>query len=282
MRKLRKCASAQLNTGISKCPPEFGKMKGAIIVKSGLKLPADLTGDKLEELAHADTPNRIYGIVGFCEYAKEGGEPQTAADGYGPEQVTGYNARKDTYTLIKFYPELHAALTKNVNQECDVYFFDEDNRLYGMNDGTDTIAGFPMSSVYSNATPHPTSSAKATMTVTFSHIDAKAAIVNFDYTQLDFNPQKLTLGLTQVKLDKAGDGNAYKLFEVLGGNDITSIYGPLIANAGNNVISGATTALTYDAESDTLTIAASGGAEIRLKAPSLLYENDIKGIEQPA
>ena len=54
MRKIRSCTNAQLNTGISKCPPEFGKMKGAILVEPGTKLPEDLTGDKLEELCHAD------------------------------------------------------------------------------------------------------------------------------------------------------------------------------------------------------------------------------------
>lgn len=281
MRKLRTCASAQLNTGVSKCAPEFGKMKGAILVERGTKLPADLDNEKLEKLAHANRPDRIYGIGVFTEYAKNGGEVQSSANGYGGEEVTGISARKDTFNLNKFYPELHAALTRCVNKEWDVYFFDEDNVLYGINDGTDTLAGYPMSTVYSDAVPHPTSSSKSTMTVSFAHSDAKLSITAFDYVQLDFNIQKLTLGLTSVALGKIGStGNKYKLYETLGGNDLTSIYGPLIVTAGNTVINGATSAVTYDATDETLTIAATAGAEPRLKPASVLYENAIKGIEQ--
>lgn len=280
MRKLRKCVAAQLNTGVSKCPPDFGKMKGAILVERNTKLPADLTADALEKLAHANRPERIYGIVGFVEYAKNGGEVQTAANGYAGEEVTGVSARKDTYTLVKFYPELHAALTKCHNKEWDVYFFDENNVLYGINDGAGLLAGFTMASVYSDATPHPTSSAKATMTVTFSFADAKKAITDFDYTSLGFDPQKLVLGLTPVKLEKEASGNGYKLYEVIGGNDVTSIYGPLIVTSGNAVIAGATSAVTYDEDADTLTIAASESTAVRLKSPAVLYDNDIKGIEQ--
>lgn len=280
MTKLRKCTSAQFNTGDSKCLPDFDKMKGAILVESGTKLPEDLTAEKLEKLAHANRPGRIYGIGVFVEYAKNGGEMQTSANGYGPEEATGMSARKDTFNLNKFMPALHAALTRCKNKKWDVYFFDAGNILYGINDGTDVLAGFPMSTVYSDATPHPTSSAKSAMSVTFAYEDAEQAAIDFDYEQLDFNPSKLTLGLTQVNLKKFGEGG-YKLYETLGGNDITSIYGPLIVTASTSVVNGAT-AVTYDEASDSLTITASDGANVSLKAPAVLYEHDIKGIEQVA
>ena len=283
MRKLRQCDTAQFNTGVSKCPPDFGKMLGAIIVEDGTKLPADLTAEKLEKLVHAHVSERVYGIVRFVEYAMDGGEAQTAANGYGPEEFTGFSSRKDTYTMNKFYPELHAAITRTAHLTRGAYFFDENNMLYGLNDGTDILAPFPMASVYSNATPHPTSSAKSTMSVSFAHVDAKAAAIDFDFVQLDFNPLRLTLGLVGVRLAKAeGAGNSYKLYEVTGGYDVTPIYGPLIAAAGDTVISGAASACTYDETTQTLTIAASADADIRLMPASVLYENDIKGIEQVA
>lgn len=283
MRKLRTCDTAQFNTGVSKCPPDFGKMLGAIVVEEGGKLPPGLTAEKLEQLVHASGNERIYGIVKFTEYALNGGEPQSSANGYGPEEFTGFSARKDTYNLNRFYPELHSALTRAAHLPRGVYFFDENNMLYGLNDGTETLAPYPVSGIFSKATPHPTSSAKASMDVTFCHADAKAAAINFDYVQLDFNPLKLTLGLIGVKLEKVGStGNSYKLYEAVGGFDVTPIYGPLIATAGAAVISGATSASTYDDTTQTLTIASSSGADIRLKNASVLYENDIKGIEQVA
>ena len=278
MTKLRKCSSAQFNTGDSKCPPDFDRMKGAILVEPGTKLPADLTAEKLEKLAHAARPGRVYGIMTFVEYAKNGGEMQTSANGYGPEEATGMSARKDTFNLDRFKAALHAALTRAKNKRWDVYFFDAANILYGINDGTDILAGYPMSTVYSDATPHRTSSAKAAMSVTFAHEDAELSAVDFDYEQLDFNPSRLTLGLTQVKLKKMESGS-YKLYEALGGNDVTSIYGPLMVAAATSVVNGAT-AVTYADASDSLTITSSSGADVRLKAPSVLYEHDIKGIEQ--
>jgi len=281
MRPLRTCDSAQLNTGVSKCPLDFEKMVGAIIVGKYAKLPADLTADKLEQLAHADENERIYGIVRFTEYAKNGGEPQTATNGYGPEEFNGFSARKDTYTINRFYPELHASITRCANTSRGVYFFDENNMLYGVNDGTDILAPFDMSCIYSDATPHPTSSAKATMTVTFCFTDPKQAVVDFDYIRLDFNPEKLTLGLTEVILKATTDsGSAYKLYEKVGGYDVTGIYGPLIATVGNTVLNGATSAATYNEADNTLTIANAGSAKVSLKAPKVLYENDIKGIIQ--
>ena len=279
MTKLRKCTGNQFNTGDSKCPPDFSRMKGAILVEPGTKLPADLTADKLEKLVHAGRIERVYGIVTFVEYAKNGGEMQTSANGYGPEEATGMNARKDTFNLDRFKPALHSALTKCKNKRWDVYFFDASNILYGISDGTDILAGYPMSTVYSDATPHPTSSAKSAMSVTFAHEDAERAAVDFDYEQLDFDPSRLTLGLTQVNLKKFGEGTGYKLYETLGGNDVTSIFGPLIVTAATSVVDGAT-AVTYDEATDTLTVTASNGANVRLKAPSVLYEHDIKGIEQ--
>lgn len=283
MRKLRTCDSAQLNTGVSKCPPDFENMKGAILVSPGTKLPTDLTADKLEKLVHANRPDRIFGIVRFTEYAKNGGEIQTSANGYDGEAPSGVSARKDTFTLNKFFPELMSALTKTYNQQWDAYFFDDNNMLFGLKDDTDTLAGYPMTAVYGDSTPFNTSSAKATMTVTFAHENAKRAITDFDFVQLDFNPQKCVLGLTWVRLEKSGAaGSAYKLFEDTGGFDVTSIYGPLIAAAGDTVVTGTTSAVSYDESTDTLTIASTAGADIRLKSPAVLYENNIKGIEQVA
>lgn len=279
MRNLRKCNTGHLNTGISKCPVDFARMKGAIIVPYGSKLPADLSVEALTKQAHADEAERIYGIVGFCEFAQEGGEAQTGAVGYGGLQVTGYSDRSDTYTLDKNYPELHASLTKCAGNKFGAYYFDEKNMLYGLNDGTDELAPFPMNTIHSNATPYSTSGSKSTMTVKFCHEDSRAAIENADYIQLDFNPMRATLGLTGVKLIKVGDtGNDYKLIEAVGGYDLTSTFGPLMAD-NTNVISGAT-AVEYDTDKEVITLTVSGSATPALKAPKLLLEAGISGIEQ--
>lgn len=255
-------------------------MKGAIILPPGQKLPDNLTLESLEKMVHADRAERAYGIVTFCEYAGEGGEAQTGSVGYGGLGVTGYSDRADTFTLDKNYPELHASLTRCAEKKWGAYFFDEKKFLYGLNDGTDTLAPFPMNTIHSNATPYPTSSAKSTMTVKFCHEDSRAAIEDADYVKLDFDPRKATLGLVEVLLVKVGtSGNEYKLIEKVGGFDLTSTYGQLIADNAN-LVAGATSAVSYDAEKETLTIATTGSAVPKLKAPKTLHEAGVSGIEQ--
>lgn len=124
MRKTRTCTGSNLNTGVSKCHLNPEKVKGAILVPRGVKLPAEFTATKAKELCHADRPERIYPILPFVEYAKNGGEPQVAANGYGPSQMTGISALTYTFTMDKFYPELNASLTKTANKAWDAYFYD--------------------------------------------------------------------------------------------------------------------------------------------------------------
>lgn len=279
MRPIRTCDDSHLNTGLSKCPIDFARMRGAIIVPYGTKLPAALTLDKLTQLAHADEHERIYGIVGFLEYAPEGGEAQTGAIGYGGLQVTGYSDRADTFTLAKNHPELHASLTKSSGKAWGAYFFDEKNYLYGLNDGTDILAPFPMSTIHSNATPYSTSSAKSTMTVKFCHEDARAAIEDADFVKLAFKPARAVLGLVAVKLVKVDEaGNDYKVIEKTGGYDLTPMLGGIIAD-NPSVINGATAA-TYDDTNKTLTLTVSGMVTPKLKAPKLLLEAGIEGFEE--
>lgn len=280
MRKTRTCTGSDLNTGVSKCHLNPEKVKGAILVPHGTKLPAEFTDTKAKELCHADRPERIYPILPFVEYAKNGGEPQVAANGYGPSQMTGISALTYTFTMDKFYPELNASLIKTANKAWDVYFFDEKNVLYGINDGSDVLAGIPMSTVYSTPTPHPTSSAAATMDVSFAIEDARYYFENLDFTALDFAISRNLVGLTPVQLVKAGStGNDYKLLEKVGGYDLTSTYGALLAeNAA--LITGGTSGVTYNESTETLTIATTSGTVPALKAPSALFEAGIEGIEQ--
>lgn len=280
MRKTRTCTGSNLNTGVSKCHLDPEKVKGAILVPRGVKLPAEFTATKAKELCHADRPERIYPILPFVEYAKNGGEPQVSANGYGPSQMTGISALTYTFTMDKFYPELNASLTKSANKAWDVYFYDEKNVIYGLNDGTDTLAGIPMSTVYSTPTPHPTSSAAATMDVSFAFDDARYYFENMDFVQLDFVIARSLVGLTPVKLEKVSDsGSDYKLLETIGGYDLTSTYGNLLADNAN-LISGGASGVTYNEDAETLTIATTGGAVPALKAPSVLLEAGIDGIEQ--
>lgn len=279
MRKIRNCMGNTLATGQSGCQIDFGKIKALVIVPHGKKLGDSLTKGDLEEKCHADLPNRIYPIKTIVEYAKNGGEPQVSAVGYGGNGVNGFSARTDTFTLDKHSEHLAASLTKNMNRRFDVYYVDENNLLIGVNDGTDVLAGIPMSTVYPTVTPHPTSSAKATMTVSCCLEDARAAIENFDYVQLDFNPLDELNGLVPVDVIRTAT-HKYKIVETIGGYDRTAEFGTAIATAGASVCEGGT-AVSYDSAANVLTFTETENVNtgLVLKAPSVLYANNIVGIE---
>lgn len=275
MRKTRFCTAGVLRTGGSACPIDFAKVKGALLVKHGTKLPANLTAEALEEACHADAPNRVFPITTFVEYAKEGGETQVSSVGYGGSGVTGINARVDTFTMDRVNEVLAASLLECKNAKLDAYFFDENGVIYGINDGSDTLAGIPMSAVYANTNEHPTSSDLATQTVSFCFAEVEKYIKNFDFQDEDFNIEDAVIGLTPVQLIEAESGK-YKVVEKFGGYDRTEEFGELIADNAVSVLDGATSA-TY--ANGLITIVASSGSTPYLKAPSALYAKDIKGIE---
>lgn len=274
MRPTRNCYKADFNSGKSGCPIDYGKIKGAIIVPAGEKLPAGFDGDDLREACHADLPNRIYPVLLFVEYAKNGGEPQVSAVGYGPNKVTGISAQTDTFTLDGVDYGLHAELLKSKNVKRDVYYFDEDGVIYGVNDGTDVLAGIPMGCIYPTIIPHPTSSAEESLTVSFCHLDAEKSQQNYDFIDTDIRFEDVLIGLTPVELVKDGD-NKYHIVEKVGGYDRTPEFGTIIAENAAATIDGISAATYADGA---LTLTVTQGATPALKAPSALYANGIEGI----
>ena len=276
MNKTRSCKVAAINTGSSHCPIDWGKIRGAILVEPGTVL-GELTKDALEKACHDDRPKRIYPIVGFVEYAKNGGEAQTSAVGYGPSEYNGISPQTDTFTLPRFDETLNANLLKGANKKWDVYFFDE-KHIYGYNDGTN-LAGIPMSTVYPTATTFSTSSNKSALTVSFSHADIEDTLKHLDFAEIDYVAFKGLKGLTEVSLVKQSGGeNEYKLIETIGGYDLTPLFGAEIQKAATTILNGASAA-KYEAAKGVLQLTPSTGT-IGLKSPSTLYTSSIKWIEQ--
>ena len=52
MKKIRTCAGTHINSGSSACKIDWSKVKGAILVEPGTKLPDDVTAEKLLSLIH--------------------------------------------------------------------------------------------------------------------------------------------------------------------------------------------------------------------------------------
>jgi hypothetical protein len=246
-----------------------------MVVPQGFEFPEDATASSIKEACHADRSERIMPIMVFVEYAKEGGEANVSAVGYGGNQVTGLSPRTDTYTMAQHDPALAAALSKAMNLPFDVFYFDENDVVYGRRVG-DALRGFPITTLYPTVTPHPTSSNPATLTVSFAFENARDAIEDFDYVQLGFSLKDNLVMLTEVELVNTGT-NKYKIVEKVGGYDLTAKYGSALATAAASAFNGVS-AVTYDSEAEVLTLTVTQGATVSLKAPSALYTAGIYGI----
>lgn len=278
MSRIRSCASNSFFTGKSVCEIDYDKIKYLLLTKHGVKLQYD-TLDNLRAMCHADLPNRAYGFPQIVNWEPNGGEVQTSQVGYGPNVYNGVSARTDAFTVDKFRHYLRAEILKNVDEEFDMYLIDAKNNLYGLNDGTDELAGIPVT-IYPSGNDHPGASDKASLAVNVSYVDVEEYMMKLDVVTLDYSARSAVYGLMPVTLEKVGStGNNYKLVEYYGKGDATAKYGELISDNVASVLNGATAA-TYDATNNYITVTlASDSTAPTLKAASVLEANGIYGIE---
>lgn len=270
----RQCPGvATFNTGNSVCVLDPGKIKAIILTMHGYKLPKTLSAESLEAACHADRPERIFPIKTIVEYAPSGGEAQTSATGYGPTKVTGYSAKNDVWTLQDYDASLKANIMAAKNVPFDAYFVDENNIIYGMNDGTDELAGIPLSGVYPGGQDWDASGTEANLTIATMFKDYEKYIKNANVKACDFDVVDALKGLVYVDFVST-ESNKYKLVEHFGKLDITSYYGSLIAENATTALPGMTSA-TYDNG----IITTVGEGTPKLASPSVLQAAGITGIE---
>lgn len=270
----RECPGlATFNTGSSVCVLDPGKVKAIILTIHGHKLPEDKTADAIEAACHADRPERIFPIKTIVEYAPSGGEAQTSATGYGPTKITGYSAKNDAWTLQDYDASLKANIMAAKNVAFDAYFVDENNIVYGMNDGTEYLAGIPLSGVYPGGQDWGSSGTEANLTVVTMFKDYEKYIKSADVSAYKFDVVEALKGLVYVEL-KSLESGKYKLVEHFGKLDITEHYGELLAKNATTALGVSDSPAASYADG---VITVSG--DPKLAKPSVLQELGITGIE---
>lgn len=278
MPRIRSCKSeGSFFTGQSVCEINYDKIKSMVLVPHGSKLNYE-SAASLRTACHADLPNRAYGFPTIINWETSGGEAQISQTGYGPNAYNGVSARTDSFTLDAFRHYLRAQILANANIVWDMYLFDLQGNLYGLDDGTETLAGIPVN-IYPSGNDHPSASDNEELVVNVLYQDAEYYMLHLDVIQLDFDPLPAIYGLMPVTLEKIGTtGSNYKVVEYYGKGDATARYGSLIATAASSVLNGATAA-TYDADNNLLQITLTQGSSApTLKTASVLCTNGIYGI----
>ena len=277
MSRLRTCTSNAFFTGKSVCEIDYDKIKYVILTQHGVKLTYD-TGANLRTQCHAAAGARAFAFPQIVNWETNGGEAQTSQVGYGPNAYNGVSARTDTFTLDMFRHYLRAVILKNVDEEFDMYLVDAKNNLYGLNDGTDTLAGIPVT-IYPSGNDHPGASDKASLAVNVVYTDVEQYMIDLDVVPLGYNVSGFVFGLMPVTLEKQGATTNYKVVEYYGKGDATAKYGALLATNATSVMDDITAA-TYDSVNNVISITlATGKTAPVLKAASVLATNGIYGIE---
>ena len=142
-----------------------------------------------------------------------------------------------------------------------------------MNDGTEDLAGIPLSGVYPGGQDWDSSGTEANLTIATMFKDYEKYVKNADVRAYDFDVVDALKGLVYVDLVST-ESNKYKLIEHFGKLDITEYYGELLAKNAEKVLIGATSASYADGVITTV-----GEGSITLASPSVLQESGITGIE---
>ena len=80
----------------------------------------------------------------------------------------------------------------------DAYFVDENNVVYGMNDGTEELAGIPLSGVYPGGQGWDSSGTEANLTIGTMFKDYEKYVKNADYRVYKFDVVEALTGLVYV------------------------------------------------------------------------------------
>ena len=274
----RECTSHKFYTGKSVCEIDYDKIKYVVLTQHGTKL-SYTTGAVLRAQCHAGVGTRAYGFPQIVNWEVNGGEAQTSQVGYGPNTYNGVSARTDTFTMDMFRHYLRAVILKNVDEEFDMYLIDYKNNLYGLNDGTDTLAGIPVT-IYPSGNDHPGASDKASLAVNVVYTDVEDYMINLDVVPLGFNASSFIYGLMPVDfMEIATSSGKWRLIEHYGHANATAKYGALLATNASYVLDDVS-ACTYNAAEDVLEITLASGKTVPvLKDAATLEGKGIYGIE---
>jgi len=279
MSRIRTCVSDSFFTGQSVCEIDYDKIRGMVLVEHGTKLSYSTLAN-LRTACHADLPGRAYGFPAIINWEPSGGEAQVSQVGYGPNAYNGMSARTDAFTLDAFRHYLRAQILKNANKVFDMYLFDSKNQLYGLNDGTDTLAGIPVT-IYPSGNDHAGASDKASLVVNVVYQDVEDYMMRLDVEPLDYDALSAIYGLMPVEVVKVGDsGNNYKIVEKYGRADATAKYGALLSGTSATNMWDDITAATYSAANNYITMTMASGKTVPiLKEASVLCTYSVYGIE---
>ena len=279
MSRIRTCVSDSFFTGQSVCEIDYDKIRGMVLVEHGTKLSYSTLAN-LRTACHADLPGRAYGFPAIINWEPSGGEAQVSQIGYGPNAYNGMSTRTDAFTLDAFRHYLRAQILKNANKVFDMYLVDSRNQLYGLNDGTDTLAGIPVT-IYPSGNDHAGASDKASLVVNVIYQDVEAYMMKLDVEPLDYDALSAIYGLMPVEVVKVGDsGNNYKIVEKYGRADATAKYGALLSGTHATNVWDDITAATYNSANNYITMTMAQGKTVPvLKEASVLCTNSVYGIE---
>jgi len=267
------CEATQKNTGFNGCPVDIGLIKGAILIPKDKWLTqtelADVKGT-LQDLTLETISSRAYPIFTFEAITDNSEDTTIETLGYGGKRPIKEGRYDWTFSMIEGVFYNNKLRSFNNNKKYKVLFFDNENRMYGVNtynsdDAEYQLAGFSLDFIYTYPFKAPDGSKQAEYKIRFALADPKEMNENLGIVTNSFDPADEIKGITDLTLSSGGDAIhdvAYiKVLTTEDQVDLYDEYSTLLADADAWVVKSdagvviTPTGVTADAAKEAIAIA---------------------------
>ena len=289
------CASVGSNTGIPSCIITPKNIVGAVFLPKGTAIAAadvatsGLFIAALQTLVLNPVSTRAYPIGPFIELNDKSEETLYTTTGYGVKQFVREGKIGYQFGIMAGGLHLQKALRAfNHTQAHDVLLVDQDDVVFGCDDGAGGMKGFSIEEFYANPWKVTDGSNPTKFMVDFMFQNTKELNEDIVFLKLDQNFHSSIKGNIDVELELVSQTSTKAVIKVQTVGSKTNLYGTysaeladlncwVVTKAGASVTPSAIAAIDAT-EAIELTLTTPAGAHLfNLAAPSVLAANDVGG-----
>jgi hypothetical protein len=230
---VKNCDKSNAHTRTSGCVMFEGRPMGLIFTKEGtsFNLNKDTFETELKAAVSSTPAERIVPLMyGIANFSFSGGDLQTAQEGWGGSQFTGFNELREDYTITEGGYCLYRQLYKLNGLRMRVFKVDNSLMAFGTVksiDGVDKFLGYKVTIGVSRRVSTNDAPGAILLSLLYS-TNFQNEDVNANAIQL----QEIIDGLSGIQLQKGNAAGKAKVVTTCSGVDLTETFGNALAVAG--------------------------------------------------
>lgn len=276
------CASIGSNTGIPTCSITPKNIVGAIFLPKGTALTAAEVATsaafitKLQTLVLNPVATRAYPIGPFVELSDKSEETLYTTTGYGVKQFVREGKIGYQFGIMAGGLHLQKALRAfNHTQAHDVLLVDQENVVYGCDDGAGGMKGFSIEEFYANPWKVTDGSNPTKFMIDFMFLDTKELNDDIVYLKLEQNFHSSIKGNIDVELVLVSQTSTKAVIKVQTVGTKTNLYGAYSDDLDDLAVWTCTKAGTAVTPTGVVAVAATEAFEFTLTTPTGAHEFNL-------